>query len=155
MKVFFDVDYTILSIDYGMRRGTVDTFQRLVEDGHQLHLWSGHGPRLQVVRDFKLEPYVSGVYQKPLFDYARRLGHFGIESVPDFVIDDFPEIVSVFGGYRVPYFYSKSVDDDDEMEDVYRTICEVGAQGWSSHRSWRPRHAEFERMLSGEYSGRQ
>jgi hypothetical protein len=154
MKVFFDVDYTILSIDYGMRRGTVDTFQRLVADGHEVHLWSGHGPRLQVVRDFKLEPYLSGFYQKPLFDYASRLELFGIECVPDFVIDDYPEIVSVFGGYRIPDFYSKSVDDDDEMEEVYRTICEVAAHGRSGHRNWQPRHAEFERMLSGQYSGR-
>ena len=103
---------------------------------------------------FELEPYLSGFYQKPLFDYASRLELCGIECVPDFVIDDYPEIVSVFGGYRVPDFYSKSVDDDDEMEEVYRTICEVAADGRSSHRNWQPRHAEFERMLSGQYSGR-
>ena len=74
--------------------------------------------------------------------------------MPDFVIDDYPEIVSVFGGYRIPDFYSKWVDDDDEMEEVYRTICEVAVHGRSGHRNWQPRHAEFERMLSGHYSGR-
>jgi hypothetical protein len=153
MNVFFDVDYTILSSDYNLRRGTADTFQRLVADGHEVYVWSGEGKRHSVVRDFDLEPYVSGVYEKPIFDYVRRLEFFGIECVPDFVIDDYPEIVSVFGGYRVRDFYLKSVDDD-EMEQIYDTICEVAAQGWSSNRNWRPRHVEFERMLSGEYRGR-
>jgi hypothetical protein len=153
MKVFFDVDYTILSSDYQIRSGTADTFQRLVADGHEVYVWSGEGKRYKVVRDFQLEPYVSGVYEKPIHDYVRRLGLFGIECVPDFVIDDYPEIVSVFGGYQVRDFYSKS-SDDDEMAQIYRTICEVAAQGWSSHRSWRPRHVEFDRMLSGQYRGR-
>ena len=152
MKVFFDVDYTILSSDYNIRTGTEHTFQRLVADGHQVYVWSGEGKRHKVVRDFALEPYVSGVYGKPIHDYVRRLSLFGIECVPDFVIDDYPEIVSVFGGYQVRDFYSKS-SDDDEMENIYRTICEVEAQGWSSHRRWRPRHAEFAKMLAGQYRG--
>jgi hypothetical protein len=152
MKVFFDVDYTILSCDYNIRTGTADTFQRLVADGHEVYVWSGEGMRHKVVRDFELEPYVSGVYGKPLFDYVGRLGLYGIDCVPDFVIDDYPGIVSVFGGYQVRDFYSKSADDD-EMEQVYRTICEVASQGWSSHRSWRPRHADFDLMLSGQYRG--
>jgi hypothetical protein len=153
MKVFFDVDYTILSPDYSLRTGTVDTFRRLVTDGHQVYVWSGEGRRYKVVRDFALEPYVSGVYEKPIHDYVRRLGFVGIEFVPDFVIDDYPEIVSVFGGYQVRDFYSKS-SDDDEMEHIYRTVCEVAQQGWSGHHRWRPRHAEFAKMLSGQYSGR-
>lgn len=148
MRVFFDVDYTILSSDYGVRTGTVDTFRRLVADGHQVYVWSGEGKRYEVLRDFALEPFVSGVYEKPTYDYARRLDHLGIDCVPDFVIDDYVEIVSVFGGYHVRDFYSKLVDDD-EMEHVYRTICEVADQGWSSHERWRPRHPEFDLLRVG------
>jgi hypothetical protein len=152
MHVFFDVDYTILSSDYGLRRGTVDTFRRLVADGHAVHVWSGEGERHQVVRDFALEKYVSGVHEKPVYDYARRLERYGIGCVPDFVIDDYPGIVSVFGGYHVRDFYSKA-SDDDEMEHVYRTICDVATQGWSDHERWRPRHAEFDRLRTGRYRG--
>jgi hypothetical protein len=148
MKVFFDVDYTILSSDYTLRTGTVDTFRLLVADGHEVHVWSGEGERHNVLRDFALEPYVSGVYQKPLYNYVRRLDHYGIDFVPDFVIDDYPEIVSVFGGYHARDFYSDRADDD-EMHQIYRTICEVAEQGWSSHARWRPRHAEFERFRAG------
>jgi hypothetical protein len=153
VNVFFDVDYTILSSDYYLRTGTEETFRRLVADGHDVYVWSGEGKRHQVLRDFELEQYVTGVYEKPIYDYVRRLDRLGIECVPDFVIDDYPEIVSVFGGYHVRDFYARW-HDDDEMEHVYRTICDVADQGWSSHSRWRPRHAEFERLLTGRYRGR-
>jgi hypothetical protein len=153
VKLFFDVDYTILSTDYGIRAGTVDTFRRLVADGHEVHLWSSAGERDKVVRDFALEPYVSCVYGKPLNDYVRRLDEFGIDCVPDFVVDDYPGIVSVFGGYHVPDFFTK-LAPDDEMEQIYRTICDVAERGWSRHRRWRPRHSEFESIRDGRYRGR-
>jgi hypothetical protein len=152
MRVFFDVDYTILSTDYNIRTGTEETFRRLVADGHEIHVWSGEGLRHQVLRDFGLDQYVSGVYEKPLNDFANRLGEFGIECVPDFVIDDYPAIVTVFGGYQVRDFYSLATDDD-EMEQIYRTICEVSEHGSSTHPQWRPRHAAFERLRTGRYRG--
>jgi len=148
MRVFFDIDYTILSSDYHLRSGTEDTFRRLVADGHEVHIWSGEGKRHQVLRDFALEPYVSGVYEKPIYNYVRRLDRFGIDFIPDFVVDDYPEIVSVFGGFHVREFFGKWADDD-EMEQIYRTICEVVERGHSTHERWRPRHAEFERLRAG------
>jgi hypothetical protein len=148
MRVFFDVDYTILSSDYNIRAGTAETFRRLVADGHEVHVWSGEGRRHDVLRDFELEQYVSGLYQKPISNYVRRLRDFGIDFLPDFVIDDYPEIVSVFGGYQVPDFCLKQFDDD-EMEQVYRTVCDVAELGWSSHARWRPRHPEFDRLRAG------
>jgi hypothetical protein len=153
VHVFFDVDYTILGTDYQLRSGTADTFRRLVADGHEVHVWSGEGKRHKVLRDFDLEQYVSGVHEKPMNDFVRRLGEFGIETVPDFVVDDYPLIVEVFGGYHVRDFFS-AVTDDDEMEQIYRTICEVAEQGWSSNGRWRPRHAEFERIRDGRYRHR-
>ena len=35
MKIFFDVDYTILGLDDTLRPGTLDTFQKLLDDGHE------------------------------------------------------------------------------------------------------------------------
>jgi len=101
VNVFFDVDYTILGTDYELRAGTADTFFRLAADGHEVHVWSGEGERHEVVHDFALQPYVSGVYEKPIGDDLRRPGDFGIACVPDFVVDDDPGIVAVFGGFHV------------------------------------------------------
>ncbi|HEY2331822.1 MAG TPA: hypothetical protein VGH94_07860, partial [Acidimicrobiales bacterium] len=67
MRIFFDVDYTILSIDYKLRSGTRDVWERLIADGHEIHVWSGEGKRYQVLRDHNLEDLVSGVYHKPIF----------------------------------------------------------------------------------------
>lgn len=148
MRVFFDVDYTILSSDYKLRTGVHETFERLVADGHELHVWSGEGRRYKVLRDFDLEKHVTGVYEKPIYDYVRRLPVLGVDVMPDFVIDDYPEIVSVFGGFHVRDFYSSRHDDDD-MEQVYRTICEVVETGTSTHARWRPRHRDFDLMKAG------
>ena len=43
MKIFFDVDYTILGLDDTLRPNTKETFQRLLDDGHEIHIWSGMG----------------------------------------------------------------------------------------------------------------
>jgi hypothetical protein len=147
MRIFFDVDYTILSADYKLRNGTRETFEQLVADGHEIHVWSGEGKRYKVLRDFDLEQYVSGVYEKPIYDYVRRLESLGVEHVPDFVIDDYPEIVSVFGGYHVRDFYSGR-DDDDEMEHIYSAITEWASSGESAEKRWRPRHPDFDLMVA-------
>ena len=140
MNIFFDIDYTILSYDQALRRGTQATFARLVEDGHQVYVWSGEGIRWSVVRQHNLEPYVSGVFAKPLRDFSAGLSRMQISPTPDFVIDDYPEIVGYFGGYFVPEFYS-SRDDDDELESVYQVIVDLVANGHATHHRWRPRSA--------------
>ena len=74
LHVFFDVDYTILGgYDASLRPHTVEVFERLREDGHDVYVWSGEGERWPVVRTHGLEHLVSGVYGKPLHDYRERL----------------------------------------------------------------------------------
>ena len=65
MKIFFDVDYTILGLDDSLRPGTTETFQKLIDDGHEIYIWSGMGERWEVIEKHGLGPYVSGVYEKP------------------------------------------------------------------------------------------
>jgi hypothetical protein len=139
VNIFFDCDYTILSFDQALRRQTHDIFGRLVEDGHQVYLWSGEGPRWAVVRQHSLEPYLSGVFSKPLHDFEAGLKRLQVSPVPDFVIDDYPGIVRYFGGYHIPEFYSSRHDDDDELESVYQVITEVEATGRANHPRWSPR----------------
>jgi hypothetical protein len=141
LNIFFDCDYTILSYDQLLRRGTHDVFGRLVEDGHRVFLWSGEGARWSVVRRHGLEPYLSGVFGKPLQDFEAGLRRLEVSPVPDFVIDDYPGIVQYFGGYYIPEFYFARDDDDDELESVYQVVTEFAATGRASHKRWSPRTA--------------
>ena len=135
MNIFFDVDYTILGLDNSLRTGTEETFQNLVGDGHRIYIWSGMGERWEVVRWHKLEEYVSGVYAKPTYDFQERLSELGVPVIPDFVIDDYPEIVAAFGGVWVPpHFYKRNVDD--QMERVYRIITEYVEKGSSDDKQF-------------------
>ena len=106
MNIFFDVDYTILGLDNSLRPDTKEIFQRLVDEGHLVYIWSGQGERWEVVRKFGLEPLVSGVYEKPLSDFFNRLGGLGVPVVPDFVIDDYPEVPSE--AFEAAELYAKS-----------------------------------------------
>ena len=136
MKIFFDVDYTILGLDDTLRPGTVDTFQKLLDDGHEIYIWSGMGERWEVIEKHELGRFVSGVYEKPTHHYHERLAELKVPVEPEFVIDDYPEIVAAFGGVWVPpYFFSRSVDH--EMERIYRIIGDFLATGASEDRQYR------------------
>lgn len=136
MNIFFDVDYTILGLDNSLRTGTKETFEKLVGDGHQIYIWSGMGLRWEVVRHHGLEESISDVYAKPTYDYQRRLTELGVLVIPDFVIDDYPEIVAAFGGVWVPpHFYRGN--RDDQMDRIYRIIAEYVEKGSSDDKQFR------------------
>jgi hypothetical protein len=145
MRIFFDVDYTILGGQNRLRPGTKETWERLVADGHEIHVWSGEGRRYEVLKDHGLEHLVSGVYWKPRYDYIRRLDRLGVDVIPDFIIDDYPEICTIFGGFYCREFYR---DPDDEMEQIYQTISEWVRDGTSEHKRFRARHPDFDGMLA-------
>jgi hypothetical protein len=124
MNVFFDVDQTILGQDGSLRPLVEDVFQRLVEDGHRIFVWSGartaDGVRTQVVGPHGLEAYVTDCFRKPLFDYRQQWLRTGIEVQPDFCVDDYPDIVEAFGGVLVkPYIAARA---DADLERVYQAI---------------------------------
>ena len=136
MNIFFDVDYTILGLDDSLRPGTRETFQRLIEDGHRIYIWSGVGLRWEVVRRHDLEEFVSGVFEKPIHHYEERLSELGVPMMPDFVIDDYPEVVAAFGGVWVPpYFFKRS--PDAQMDRIYKIITEYVEQGRSDDGQYR------------------
>ncbi len=136
MNIFFDVDYTIQGVDGSLRPGTSEVFNRLVKDGHTLFIWSGVGDRTSDVRRHQLEGYVSGVFEKPINDFEAGLTRFNVTVRPDFVIDDYPEIVGVFGGTVIrPYYFPSATDG--EMERVYQVIDEYARTGASSDSMFR------------------
>lgn len=104
MNIFFDVDDTILSFDGALRPNTHEVFEILITNGHAVYVWSGAGLRTAFVERERLSHLVTGVYHKPLSDFSAGVKRFGIPVYPDFVIDDYPEIVAHFGGLCIkPY----------------------------------------------------
>ena len=136
LKIFFDVDYTILAVDNSLRPGTRDTVERLISDGHDIYIWSGVGLRNAEVRQHELEDLVSGVYRKPIQDYVAGLAEFEVPHWPDFVIDDYPGIVESFGGVVCQPYYFRS-PSDTEMERIYGIISEFAATGESEQVGYR------------------
>jgi hypothetical protein len=136
MKIFFDVDYTILGLDDTLRPGTKETFKKLTDESHEVYIWSGMGERWEVVKKHELTPLVSGVYEKPTHHFQERLDELGVPFEPDFVIDDYPEVVAAFGGVWVPpYFFKRNADQ--EMDRIYRIICDFVETGNSEDRQYR------------------
>ena len=136
MNIFFDVDYTILGLDNSLRPQTKEIFQALLDENHLIYIWSGMGERWEVIEKHQLQPYVSGVYEKPTHHFHERLEELGVPFEPDFVIDDYPEVVAAFGGVWVPpYFFKRS--PDKEMERVYRIAQDFAATGTSEDKQYR------------------
>jgi hypothetical protein len=138
VNIFFDVDQTILGMDNSLRPGVRETMTGLKELGHDVYMWSGMGIRRETVRRHGLECYVSGLYQKPLYDYMERLEELGLPFAPDFVIDDDPQIVSAFGGIWVPPYY-KQGDDDGAMKRVLAAATAFSVDGHSDDAHFRAR----------------
>ena len=138
MNIFFDVDYTLLAVDGSLRPNTHEVFEKLAADGHRIYIWSGVGVRTAEVRRHGLEEHVVDIFQKPLHDFEDRLRVFDVNVTPDFVVDDYPEIVGVFGGAVVrPYYFP--VADDDEMQRVYRIADDFSKTGHSDDSAFRRR----------------
>ena len=124
MNIFFDVDHTLIDSSNRLRPGVLDLFARLTQAGHALYLWSGIGARPEVVEQHGLGAYVRACYVKPLYQHRRMLAPLGIGVNPDFVVDDHPDLVAVFGGMVVQRFLVYDAADR-EMERVYAVIADV------------------------------
>jgi len=132
MNIFFDVDYTIISMDGRLRPHTDDVFRDLVNLGHYVYIWSGVGKRDKEVEKLGLKQYVSGVFVKPIIEFEIGLERFAVTPRPDFVIDDHKEIVEFFGGvHMMPYYFKDS--DDIGMLNLYKAIIEYVEFGFSNH----------------------
>lgn len=124
MNVFFDMDYTLFGMDGSLRPGTIEVFEQLVAKGHHIYIWSGMGARAEEVRRSGLEPFVKGVYRKPLTDFLAGLELHGVPVVPDFVIDDYPEIVAFFGGVHIKEYISRHQQD----AELYAVLAQIDAR---------------------------
>ena len=124
MNIFFDVDETILGYDGSLRPLVKQTFEALVQEGHRIYVWSGvrtgQTVRTEVVERYGLQAYVTDCYQKPRWDYREQLARLGVDVEPDFCVDDYPEIVEVFGGFLIRSYLRERPDAD--LERVHAAI---------------------------------
>lgn len=121
MKVFFDVDYTLIADDGSLRPFAIEVFENLKKDGHDIYIWSGVGLRWEVVRRHDLAKFIETCFLKPLSDYKDSLVELGITVVPDFCVDDHVGVVMAFGGTAVRPYYSRN-PNDRELLRVYEEV---------------------------------
>ena len=128
MRIFFDVDYTILGLDDSLRPGTRRTFEILKEDGHEIYIWSGNGIRRREMELHDLQGFVTAYFEKPVERLTAAEWTRAVPVQPDLVVDDVRDVVSALGGIWVlPYFYQD--DKDREMAvvcEIVRTYASTG-----------------------------
>ena len=124
MKIFFDVDYTLVADDLSLRPFVKEIFEKIKGDGHDIYIWSGVGLRWEVVNRHELRQYIETCYIKPLSDYRESLIELGVDVVPDFCVDDHSGVARAFGGTTVKPYYTKN-PNDQEMLRVYEAIREA------------------------------
>jgi len=86
-----------------------------------VHIWSGIGKRWDIIDMHALRPFVSGCHVKPLDQHRERLPLLQIDFVPDYVVDDYAEIVRVFGGWWIPPPHDQ-IESDRRLLDVLYDI---------------------------------
>ncbi|MFN3973895.1 MAG: hypothetical protein ACK4K2_01265 [Dehalococcoidia bacterium] len=113
MKVFFDVDLTLLFADgsrWALRPGAEEVFRLLKGQGCDIYVWTatGRSHAERVVHTFGLAPWVTDCLDKDS-DCPIR---------PDMVVDDDEFLVQKYSGVWVkPY---RQVDPDDR--ELYRVV---------------------------------
>ena len=121
MNIFFDVDYTLITWDVKLRPGVLEVFEKLRADGHIIYLWSGVGPRWEIVNRFELHDHVTDCFWKPIYDHHARMVELGVTVSPDYVIDDHQEIIDAFVGTTIKE-PAMPLHTDRELWRVYDDI---------------------------------
>jgi hypothetical protein len=125
MNIFFDMDDTIIASDDSSLRPRVrEVFERLRTDGHAVYIWSAMGKRWSEIDQHGLRELVTDAFHKPMNNFQRALKWKDIDVQPDFVVDDFPEILREFPGCTIKP-YQMADPSDREMENVYLKIVEA------------------------------
>ncbi len=128
MNIFFDVDDTLIAFNGSLRPHVYEVFQKLLDDGHDIYIWSGVGLRWEIIDRHKLRSYIKDCFVKPTQNYVQGLEILGIPIRPDFCVDDHVELVNALGGEAVkPYYWADQ--RDREMLRIYDAISEFAARG--------------------------
>ena len=126
MRIFFDVDQTLICTQGTLRPGVAELFGRLKQEGHTLYVWSGNGIRWDVVDRYSLRAFVEDCFFKPLYNFKEAIVRARLPVAPDLCIDDAPEVVEAFGGIVVTP-YGQPNPADREMGWVYQQLRRYGS----------------------------
>ena len=121
MKIFFDVDGTILASDNGawsLRPGTQDVFKQLANLGHELYVWTATGkPHAETV----VETYGLGKWVVACLDKDTN-----VDPKPDMIVDDDSYLVQKYSGVWVEP-YRESDPNDRELLKVIDALPSSGS----------------------------
>ena len=114
MKIFFDVDHTILLSDsevYALRPGVAELFQALKDMGHLVYLWTASGEvhARRLVERYDLQDLVLDCFDKDPVH---------VPMLPAMVIDDDWYLIEKYKGILVSQY--KEVDPEDR--ELYRVL---------------------------------
>jgi hypothetical protein len=116
MKIFFDVDLTMLYVDAvedRLRPGVREAFEALTASGHKVYVWSAGGEDYsrRIVHKYGLADLVVDCFDKDVT----------VPIKPDVVIDDDWHIVKKYGGHTVKAY--RDLDEaDGEMARIVDAI---------------------------------
>ena len=127
MRIFFDVDHTILNSsgdDWVLRPGTAEVMAALKAMGHDLYMWSATGlPHCErVIGRYGLTPFITEAFEKspspPIF--------------PEIIIDDDDYLVGMYSGVWVSAYR----DPDPADRELFRALetVRVWTQAMNSAR---------------------
>ena len=120
-RICLDVDDTLIDWRLRLRPLAREMIVELHASGFEVHIWSGVGKRWEVIDKHDLRPYVAGCHLKPLYRHMERLKEHDVHFVPDYVVDDYADIVRVFGGWWIPP-PSDPIHEDRRLLDVLYDI---------------------------------
>src|SRR5262249_1008220 len=101
-RICLDVDDTLIDAQLRQRPLARELIVELHASGFEVHIWSGVGIGWEVGDRLAVRPSIAGCPRKPLSRHRERLPDHGVTFLPDYVVDDYAEIVCVFGGWWIP-----------------------------------------------------
>ena len=113
MKIFFDVDLTLINTDEGkwtLRPGAIEVLTRFKDQNHEVYLWSASGFEhcQRFAKTYGCENLITDYFDKEP----------GVAVKPDCVVDDDEYLVEKWHGVHVQPFRDPGNTDDKELYDA-------------------------------------
>ena len=136
MRIYFDVNGTIVGDEGDLRPHTREVFQQIKARGDHVYLWSILGPRWDVVEEHQLGDLVDDCFIKPMPLAVFWPGHKAggtPKDKPDLCVDDAPAYVESFGGVLVTSYIGPSPED----RELLRALDLIVQGTYQQPRPWR------------------
>lgn len=131
MDVYIDIDGTLIDKDDIVRPRVADFFQGLTMRGCKIIIWSGGGITYAERHIHRILTWIDySTKQKNNISVeviAKDFRNVRYKDYRSFVIDDQLPVVEMFkdfggGGYKVPFYESTLMEDDEALIEAYHEI---------------------------------